>query len=402
LLLTSIDSVYFGRLTITPLAFLKRNVLESISVFYGQSPLHFYFTSALPFICFTTLPYTLYGLWTALYRPQFIRVDRSTRRLLGSRGESDPLGLKTLAQVTLFFIAAMSFLGHKEVRFLQPIAPVLHIFEGYALTLLPSLQALCRGVYRRGFDDGRGEIEEAAAIRQSAQTDRTSQARRLRDLSTHTSSRNRQHVLAPRPRLLSLHYIRRAQQSVQEVYHRHGLLACVLLGAHVVPIIYLSFHSRGQVAIVERIGQLARSGQVDRIEFLMPCHSTPWMSHIHDERLSQEGNSRFITCEPPLDGQDIRTYKDESDYFYEDPVRFLLHRYTSPPSSLSSEEDDKEAWPSHLALFEALLSVEGNNRQSIASLLDSLGYQVHSSFWNSLFHLDHRRRGRVILMNKAT
>ena len=94
--------------------------------------------------------------------------------------------------------------------------------------------------------------------------------------------------------------------------------------------------------------------------------------------------------------QDIQTYKDESDYFYDDPYDFLVKRFDSPHPT--------HAWPSHLALFEALLPVQGAAADSptVASLLADRGYRVERRYWNSLYHLDSRRRGQVLLMERST
>jgi phosphatidylinositol glycan class B len=92
---------------------------------------------------------------------------------------------------------------------------------------------------------------------------------------------------------------------------------------------------------------------------------------------------------PTRYSQDIKTYKDESDYFYDDPYEFLLHRFSY------------QAWPSHVSLFTALLEVQGKENKTVGSLLESQGYSIQSEYWNSLFHLDHRRRGNVLLMKRS-
>lgn len=382
-LLTAIDSLYYGRLTFTPIAFLKRNILESISLFYGQSPVHFYLSSAVPFICMSTLPYTIYGVYSLLAQVSLMAgFDPQSRRWYGSQGESDPIALRTTAIVSVLFIASMSFLGHKEVRFLQPIVPLLHIYEGYALGMLPSLQALWSSRAKR--------LEEAAQIRRLAQIDRSAQTRLRESLSEHRSARNRRLLLSTAPYLSSSHVPHMLRQACIDIYRSHGKLSAILLGAHILPIIYLSIHSAGQISIVETIGNLSRRGQLDQVAFLMPCHSTPWMSHMHDERLARDNNSLFISCEPPLNGQDLSTYKDESDYFYDDPYTFIENRFSSTQS-----------WPSHIALFECLLNISGPGRhRNISSLLVKQGYIVQYSWRNSLFHLDHRRRGRILLLEK--
>lgn len=87
--------------------------------------------------------------------------------------------------------------------------------------------------------------------------------------------------------------------------------------------------------------------------------------------------------------QVISTYKDESDYFYDNPYEFMEQRFSS-------------GWPSHIALFEALLSASGPGSNKVSSLLQDHNYIVQQSFWNSLFHLDHRRRGRILLLTNQS
>lgn len=67
-----------------------------------------------------------------------------------------------------------------------------------------------------------------------------------------------------------------------------------LLLAPVLPAIYLgAFHGRAQITAIE---WLRTQSNVSDVVQLMPCHSTPWMSHLH-----HAGNdSWFLTCEPPL------------------------------------------------------------------------------------------------------
>jgi len=51
--------------------------------------------------------------------------------------------------------------------------------------------------------------------------------------------------------------------------------------------------------------------RIESIGFIMPCHSTPWQSHLHSKELEMdrmaEGNASgeggriwFIGCEPPI------------------------------------------------------------------------------------------------------
>lgn len=411
-LLLFTDSLYHGRLTLTPLSFLKKNVLEGVSLFYGASPLHFYLSSALPFISFTLMPYTLWGIMGALTPSHLAGFSKASRRWYGIRGEQDPAALRVLAKATVFFVLSMSFLGHKEVRFLQPIVPVLHVLTAYALTSLPRLSWSAVRTYlpsRNPTGEVQSENQDQEIIQQ-ARSDRSQREGILEALSIFTSWRTRQHLLPdPASFKTTVHSL---CQPFRFILERHGRIVALLVLSNVLPIIYLAIHSRGQVLVTEEIGRLNRQGSLESIGFLMPCHSTPWQSHMHAPKLNEDSKAWFITCEPPLDGQNLDIYHDESDNFYADPYDFLLHL--------------DRPWPSHLALFGSLLhetsqkdkivehqsvvsssSLPSNETNvadlpSIYDLLARHGYTVLSSYWNSLVHLDRRRRGRVILMRKAT
>ena len=64
-------------------------------------------------------------------------------------------------------------------------------------------------------------------------------------------------------------------------------------------------HMRGQVSVSRYLSQLPDT-EIKSVGFLMPCHSTPWQSHIHREELEVAGvpsgyGGRLwaLTCEPP-------------------------------------------------------------------------------------------------------
>jgi phosphatidylinositol glycan class B len=72
---------------------------------------------------------------------------------------------------------------------------------------------------------------------------------------------------------------------------RQGL---ALLGVSVIPAVYLGgFHGRSQVSVTD---YLRKSAPAVGTAVLMPCHSTPWQSHIHREDLA----IWFLSCEPPI------------------------------------------------------------------------------------------------------
>lgn len=69
----------------------------------------------------------------------------------------------------------------------------------------------------------------------------------------------------------------------------------LILFAPMIPYLYLNvFHGRAQVEVMNvlRRGQL---GEVEGLVALMPCHSTPWASHLH-----MDVPGWFLTCEPPV------------------------------------------------------------------------------------------------------
>ena len=122
-------------------------------------------------------------------------------------------------------------------------------------------------------------------------------------------------------------------------------------------------------------------GEVRSIGFLMPCHSTPWQSHLHNPQLDHPGKLWAIGCEPPLQGQDIDKYEDQTDVFYESPLVYLKTRFPPdvdlafPPSSypcsppglpkksavgeeemhVEESEKWKHEWPEYLVMFGHLL-----------------------------------------------
>lgn len=66
------------------------------------------------------------------------------------------------------------------------------------------------------------------------------------------------------------------------------------------PGIYTTFyHSRAQIGVFGYLRSLEPSS-VKSIGFLMPCHSTPWQSHLHRPHLASPGLMWSLGCEPPL------------------------------------------------------------------------------------------------------
>ena len=112
----ALDTTFYGRLTFTPLNFLRVNVLHNVSTFYGLNAAHFYFSQALPILGWVQLPFMVHGA------------------LVKARSPNEAARVR----VTLATIAAMigmhTALAHKEFRFVQPLLPLFHVLAARSLS----------------------------------------------------------------------------------------------------------------------------------------------------------------------------------------------------------------------------------------------------------------------------
>src|SRR5947209_8101186 len=98
-----------------------------------------------------------------------------------------------------------------------------------------------------------------------------------------------------------------------------------------------------------------------KVGFLMPCHSTPWGSHLLEAVEPKKGShskSWFLTCEPPITlfGADRVAYRDEADRFYDDPLGFMEENFPSvprrPTDAPECEGEKRYQWPDKLVMFQ--------------------------------------------------
>lgn len=156
--------------------------------------------------------------------------------------------------------------------------------------------------------------------------------------------------------------------------------ALVLLVGNVVPAGYLSFvHQRGTLDVMSSVQTIARTyrdefDQPPKFLFLMPCHSTPFHSHVH-----YNATMRFLRCEPNF--HDDQTYTDEADTFYKDPVSWLRRNIPVHPRS---------ATPSHVIAFDIL-------EPELQDFLTS--YEKKTSFFHSDYTTD-RIGGNVVIYER--
>lgn len=274
---------------LTPVNFVRVNVINAISLLYGVHPWHWYFTQGIPVILTTFLPFVLFGIRG---RDRFTANASSARR--------------TLCNVTAWVLVVYSLLSHKEFRFVYPIVPILLIFAAAGLSQVPQ---------------------------------------------------------------------------------QWKKWAILFITATQVPMaLYLSlWHQRGVMDVTLWL-RSESAESISSVGILMPCHSTPWQSVIHQPNIS----TWFLTCEPPLNQQDTRDYMDEADIFYDDPVDFMANQM--------------RGWPDRLILFESLLDThsKSNPSVSVSQVLEEKGYSECKRFFNSHFHDDTRRRGDVLVFCAAS
>jgi phosphatidylinositol glycan class B len=334
------DYFYFGFLTFPPYQWLTFNITKGLAVFYGVNDWHYYLSQGLPLLLTTYLPFGLIALWssTSLSSPGIPTSITNTRF--------------QLAFTVLVTLITLSLISHKEVRFIYPLLPLLHLLLAphvvsfFTATPLPSV------------------------------------------LTASISSLNSNNKI-PRPR---------------------RLLLILLLSLNVVISIYTTqFHQRGVLSVISylrteyeslhlnELGQPLVASPSDNnslqntdadteifAAFLMPCHSTPWRSHLVYPGLK----AWALTCEPPINipanSTERKAYRDEADRFYDDPKKFL-------EEEIGGRE---RPWPRFVVGFEGIESVLRRYYEEAMK-----GWTVRRRWegFNSHWHDDARRVGNVVV-----
>ncbi|XP_061203440.1 GPI mannosyltransferase 3 [Neopsephotus bourkii] len=148
--------------------------------------------------------------------------------------------------------------------------------------------------------------------------------------------------------------------------------ASFLLLSNLVPALYTGLiHQRGALDVMSHIQQLCNNSYQSQafVFFMMPCHSTPFYSHVHCPL-----KMRFLQCPPDLTGNE--SYIDEADVFYSDPLGWL-----------NKEFYNDTLLPSHLIFFSVL-------EQEISSFLALRGYEKTDTVFHT--HIPQGRTGSHI------
>ncbi|KAF1981112.1 glycosyltransferase family 22 protein [Aulographum hederae CBS 113979] len=343
------DRSYYGIWTLPPLRFLHFNLAQDLAVFYGRNRPDYYLTEGLPLLLTTYLPFTILGIYRSVIpspspskksHSQKKSTTQATATATATAPQPSPNSnpiLNTLTLTLLFTLLPLSRISHKELRFLSPLLPSLLL-----LTTPPFLSFL----------------------RPSTPTKRTL-------LSLLLASN------------FSIAYY------VSQV-HQRGVVDVVHWLRHE--------HEHMQRNVVENVkgDEAWETSKNMTLAFLMPCHSTPWRSHLVHPSIE----AWALTCNPPVEIPlaDRTTYLDEADIFYADAAQWTgENMIDSPlPSSTgdSSIAEGKRVWPDYLVFFEAL---EGEMVGILGILGEERGYRECWRGFNSHWHDDWRRKGDVVV-----
>jgi phosphatidylinositol glycan class B len=291
---------------------LHFNITQGLAVFYGRNRLEYYFTEGLGLLLTTALPFAVFGV--------FREISRNTIKL-SSSVLPQLIAPCLLSWTTLFVALVLSIVSHKEVRFLYPLLPALHIIAGSRIS-----------------DFLRGRKRWARIV------------------------------------------------------------VCFLVLCNVILAYYVSqVHQRGVVDVIHYI----RERHEDRLQkeglnstttagIFMPCHSTPWRSHLVYSGI----DIWALTCEPPIGvPMDAReSYMDEADYFYADPSIWIEQNMV--PLKGKSGQGQRQ-WPENLIFFDQL-------EPKIRWILEKTEYKECWRTFNSHWHDDSRRTGDVIVWCRPT
>ena len=364
-----VDRLFYGIWTFPPLNFLNFNVVQSLSIFYGNNNWHYYLSQGYPLLLITALPSTLVGMYQALTNSKdYWKLSLTSQNTLSN-----------LTAISIFVPAVLSIISHKEVRFIYPLLPGLHI-----LAAKPVADFF------------------ATSFQQVVPSSRQAQLYKRLLLGF----------------LLSINFfIAFYTASI----HNSGLVNVTHYLRHE----FERYYDTNASTPVMQNGNGIKNMTVG---FLTPCHSTPWRSHLQYAPTSTHRgiDAWALTCEPPLglNTTEKAAYLDEADLFYADPEVWLKrHMSRHPPTPAHSnhrkhepgvfavdyrprrmfeievgheeglwrERKGRRPWPEYLVFFEQLEPLM--KRVGV----QSSGYVECKRVWNSRVHEDWRRKGDVVV-----
>jgi len=328
--LTSIvDRLFYGSWVNVHYNFLEFNVLHNMGSFYGAHPWYWYLVQG----------------FEAIMGPHIFPF------IMGAiHGMSRPL----LAVIT-WTLAVYSMLTHKEFRFIFPILPMaMHVcgmYLNYATDAETDVEEEDDVNQDADVEDVKpswsGDLDSSADLRPNGDSRTGGDTGTEGDIEDEES--NDERVQQAR------HDVAAADRA--RMRWRAIVVAWMMVAVNLPIALYTSLlHQRGTIDIMRHIAdevtQGLSHGHDINVMFLMPCHSTPYYSHLH-----QNVSLRFLTCEPNL-GQ--ANYQDEADVFYRDPLGWLHSEYQGNATDSRNGAAGMEGsglslkLPSHLVMFNEL------------------------------------------------
>ena len=331
------DRLYFGEWTFPPYQWLHFNISQDLAVFYGRNDWHYYISQGLPLLLTTYVPFTLVALYQASLLPSS--------------------NIRFLFTTTIFLtLGALSLISHKEVRFIYPLLPLLHILTA------PTISAFFQPdpvIVTPKPKSGRREATE-----------------------TSPSSVHRKSLYT----MLLLNMLIAGYTSLS---HQNGVLAVTKFLRQEYEI--LALDGRGRLLSDPDAGinddfkrQTTYTEEETFAGFLMPCHSTPWRSSLIHPGLK----AWALGCEPPIHlaphKPERENYRDEADRFYDDPQKFLREEINTK----------ERPWPRYIVGFEG---IEKDLKTFYEGEMKGFKVRERWRTRNSHWHDDSRRTGDVVV-----
>ncbi|KAJ4406615.1 glycosylphosphatidylinositol anchor biosynthesis [Neurospora sp. IMI 360204] len=359
------DRLYFGFWTFPPYKWLYFNISQSLAVFYGDMPWHYYLSQGIPLLTTTFLPFALVGLYKSTSSSKTLTILQSNI-------------LKTLSFAVLSMVGTLSIVSHKEVRFIYPLLPILHILAApYVFNFFAA---------------------PAASAASAAATTTPAEGNAAPATSTTTGPVTLRHKIS----LANLLCVNLLLATYLSIFHQPAPLSVMTF----LRTEFERIHPDSLSLDSSSVDQAVPKQELFAL-FLTPCHSTPWRSHLAYPAL----RARALTCEPPLHTQpgsrERREYLDETDRFYQASpkkedglygVEFLREEMWGGDGHLTSCNGNQEEIPRFIVGFEGIEEVLkkffGEDKKG-----REMGVELKKVWegWNGAFNEDWRRRGRLVV-----
>lgn len=348
------DKFLFGKWVLPQWNFVSFNIVQSLSSFYGLNSWHHYVSQSIPLLSLGSTPFVFTGLGKALGGLPEQGMDVRATNIF-----------RTLAIAATNLTLTLSLIAHKEHRFIFPLLPIFHLLAA------PTAVSYFLG-------------------------------RRLCEISIASKFiRWRKFVLAS------------------------------LLGLNVIVGGYLSyFHARSQINILDFLRHEWETRHPNELQlgtdhwpleqetsfpgletfgsqfavFLVPCHTTPWRSHLVYSSLS----ARALTCDPPINtlagSEERNSFQNEEDMFYSNITRFLSlprdHPWSLGWDAESAAKATGKGTTDGLPTF--IIGFSGIEEDLFQYFEHDEGKQwginlvLKWDMWNGFFNDERKRRGRLM------